>query len=94
MATSAARQESHVLFQGLGVVADVAAVAVLIVDGGKPLVWASSLVAMVAGVYLIVRCWGRVVGWPVVLGLVIAVTSAGIFGYVLPADDAQGRAGQ
>ncbi|MEV4482049.1 NPCBM/NEW2 domain-containing protein [Micromonospora coxensis] len=84
---------SRLLPQGVGVIADVAAVAALLAGGGRPIVWAGSLGAVLAGSYLLVRRLGQPVDRTAVVGLVVAVVGAGIFGYALrpspPAGPAQ-----
>ncbi|MDG4819389.1 NPCBM/NEW2 domain-containing protein [Micromonospora sp. WMMD956] len=90
-ATSTPR--SRLLPQGVGVAADVAAVAALLAGGGRPIVWAGSLGAVLAGSYLLVRRLGQPVDRTAVVGLAVAVVGAGIFGYALrpspPAGPAQ-----
>ncbi|SCG35594.1 NPCBM/NEW2 domain-containing protein [Micromonospora coxensis] len=84
---------SRLLPQGVGVIADVAAVAALLAGGGRPIVWAGSLGAVLAGSYLLVRRLGQPVDRTAVVGLAVAVVGAGIFGYALrpspPAGPAQ-----
>ncbi|MER6663004.1 NPCBM/NEW2 domain-containing protein [Amycolatopsis japonica] len=69
--------------QTLGVVADVAAVSVLIVGGGLPIVWATSLGAVLLGVFAIWRRWGASVDVWLAAGAAVAVAGAGVFGFSL-----------
>ncbi|MFE5563725.1 NPCBM/NEW2 domain-containing protein [Amycolatopsis japonica] len=69
--------------QTLGVVADVAAVSVLIVGGGLPIVWATSLGAVLLGVFAIWRRWGMPVDVRLAAGAAVAVAGAGVFGFSL-----------
>ncbi|ONF63019.1 hypothetical protein AVR91_0236890 [Amycolatopsis keratiniphila subsp. keratiniphila] len=64
-------------------VADVAAVSVLIVGGGLPIVWATSLGAVLLGVFAIWRRWGTSVDVRLAAGAAVAVAGAGVFGFSL-----------
>ncbi|MFI5558817.1 NPCBM/NEW2 domain-containing protein [Amycolatopsis japonica] len=77
------RAPTRFLPQTLGVVADVAAVSVLIVGGGLPIVWATSLGAMLLGVFAIWRRWGMSVDVWLAAGAAVAVAGAGVFGFSL-----------
>lgn len=67
----------------LGVAADVVAISGLIFGGGQPIVWATSLGAVVAGVFIIWRCWGTPVGGTLLAGVAVAAAGAGVFGFSL-----------
>ncbi len=69
--------------QALGVVADVAAVSVLIVGGGLPIVWATSFGAVLLGIFVVWRRWGDTVDVWLAAGVAVAVAGAGVFGYSL-----------
>ncbi|WP_439427545.1 NPCBM/NEW2 domain-containing protein [Micromonospora sp. LA-10] len=79
---------ARLLPQGVGVIADVAAVATLLTGGGRPIVLAASAGAVLAGGYLLVRRLGQPVDRSALVGLAVAVAGAAIFGYaVRPAPD-------
>jgi hypothetical protein len=78
-----ARRPARLLPQGVGVVADVAAVAALLAGGGRPIVLAGSAGAVLAGGYLLVRRLGQPVDRTALLGLAVAVAGAAIFGYAV-----------
>ncbi|MFD5090783.1 NPCBM/NEW2 domain-containing protein [Amycolatopsis thailandensis] len=69
--------------QTLGIIADLAAVSVLIVGGGLPIVWATSLGAVLLGVFAVWRRWGNSVDVWLVAGVAVAVAGAGVFGFSL-----------
>ncbi|SCL49172.1 NPCBM/NEW2 domain-containing protein [Micromonospora chersina] len=88
-----APRPARLLPQGVGVVADVAAVAALLAGGGRPIVLAASAGAVLTGGYLLVRRLGQPVDRTALVGLAVAVAGAAIFGYALrtapgPAADA------
>ncbi|MEU4366345.1 NPCBM/NEW2 domain-containing protein [Micromonospora chersina] len=93
-----APRPARLLPQGVGVVADVAAVAALLAGGGRPIVLAASAGAVLTGAYLLVRRLGQPVDRTALVGLAVAVAGAAIFGYALPtapapAPDAAARDG-
>lgn len=93
-----APRPARLLPQGVGVVADVAAVAALLAGGGRPIVLAASAGAVLTGAYLLVRRLGQPVDRTALVGLAVAVAGAAIFGYALrtapgPAPDATAREG-
>ncbi|MFI6326858.1 NPCBM/NEW2 domain-containing protein [Micromonospora chersina] len=93
-----APRHARLLPQGVGVVADVAAVAALLAGGGRPIVLAASAGAVLTGAYLLVRRLGQPVDRTALVGLAVAVAGAAIFGYALrtapaPAPDAAAREG-
>ncbi|MFG3603304.1 NPCBM/NEW2 domain-containing protein [Micromonospora chersina] len=93
-----APRPARLLPQGVGVVADVAAVAALLAGGGRPIVLAASAGAVLTGGYLLVRRLGQPVDRTALVGLAVAVAGAAIFGYALrtapaPAPDAAARDG-
>lgn len=95
-----APRPARLLPQGVGVVADVAAVAALLAGGGRPIVLAASAGAVLTGGYLLVRRLGQPVDRTALVGLAVAVAGAAIFGYALrttsasaPASDAAARDG-
>jgi hypothetical protein len=71
------------LLQGVGVLADVAAVSALFIVGGAPIVWAMSAAAILTGAYLIWRRWQVPVDKTLVIAVSIALAGAGVFGYAL-----------
>ncbi|WP_262284189.1 NPCBM/NEW2 domain-containing protein [Micromonospora sp. MA102] len=86
-------RRARLLPHGVGVVADVAAVAALLAGGGRPIVLAASAGAVLAGGYLLVRRLGQPVDRTALLGLAVAVAGAAIFGYAArPAPDPQAGA--
>jgi hypothetical protein len=78
-----AARPARLLPQGVGVIADVAAVAALLTGGGRPIVLAASAGAVLAGGYLLVRRLGQPVDRTALVGLAVAVAGAAIFGYAL-----------
>ncbi|MEU9829633.1 NPCBM/NEW2 domain-containing protein [Micromonospora chersina] len=97
-AEGTAPRPARLLPQGVGVVADVAAVAALLAGGGRPIVLAASAGAVLTGGYLLVRRLGQPVDRTALVGLAVAVAGAAIFGYALPtapapASDAAAREG-
>ncbi|PSK66197.1 hypothetical protein B0E53_01875 [Micromonospora sp. MH33] len=89
---------ARLLPQGVGVIADVAAVAALLAGGGRPIVLAASAGAVLTGGYLLVRRLGQPVDRTALVGLAVAVAGAAIFGYALrtapaPTSDAAARDG-
>ncbi|MDO3685775.1 NPCBM/NEW2 domain-containing protein [Micromonospora sp. C28ISP2-4] len=78
-----APRPARLLPQGVGVVADVAAVAALLAGGGRPIVLAASAGAVLTGGYLLVRRLGQPVDRTALVGLAVAVAGAAIFGYAL-----------
>ncbi|MFG2164758.1 NPCBM/NEW2 domain-containing protein [Micromonospora chersina] len=84
-AEGTAPRPARLLPQGVGVVADVAAVAALLAGGGRPIVLAASAGAVLTGGYLLVRRLGQPVDRTALVGLAVAVAGAAIFGYALPA---------
>ncbi|MGC3863800.1 NPCBM/NEW2 domain-containing protein [Micromonospora chersina] len=95
-----APRPARLLPQGVGVVADVAAVAALLAGGGRPIVLAASAGAVLTGAYLLVRRLGQPVDRTALVGLAVAVAGAAIFGYALrttsasaPVSDAAARDG-
>ncbi|MFC0032071.1 NPCBM/NEW2 domain-containing protein [Micromonospora chaiyaphumensis] len=88
-------RRARLLPQGVGVVADVAAVAALLAGGGRPIVLAASAGAVLAAGYLLVRRLGQPVDRTALVGLAVAVAGAAIFGYALkPAPDSPRAAAQ
>ncbi|MCZ7429389.1 NPCBM/NEW2 domain-containing protein [Micromonospora sp. WMMA1949] len=82
-AQTAAPRPARLLPQGVGVIADVAAVAALLAGGGRPIVLAASAGAVLAGGYLVVRRLGQPVDRSALVGLAVAVAGAAIFGYAV-----------
>ncbi|MGW4297597.1 hypothetical protein ACWEH1_31855, partial [Micromonospora chersina] len=68
-----APRPARLLPQGVGVVADVAAVAALLAGGGRPIVLAASAGAVLTGGYLLVRRLGQPVDRTALVGLAVAV---------------------
>jgi hypothetical protein len=69
--------------QSLGLIADVAGVSALIIGGGTSVVFATTLGAVLAGAYIVWKRWRKSIDVAVVIGFVIAVAGAGVFGYAL-----------
>ncbi|MEH0823045.1 MULTISPECIES: NPCBM/NEW2 domain-containing protein [Micromonospora] len=84
-----APRPARLLPQGVGVVADAAAVAALLAGGGRPIVLAASAGAVLTGGYLLLRRLGQPVDRTALVGLAVAVAGAAIFGYALRPAPAQ-----
>lgn len=82
-AESTTPRPARLLPQGVGVVADVAAVAALLAGGGRPIVLAASAGAVLTGGYLLVRRLGQPVDRTALVGLAVAVVGAAIFGHAV-----------
>jgi hypothetical protein len=82
-AADATNGRSRLLPQGVGVVADLAAVTALLAGGGRPIVWAASAGAVLAGSWLVARRLGQPLDRAALVGLGVAVAGAGILGYAL-----------
>src|SRR5262249_43826346 len=81
--TQADKPVPRSILQAIGIIADVAAVSALFITGGRPLVWAASVGALLAGTYIMWRCWGRPVDKYVATAVLVATAGALVFGYSL-----------